>query len=234
MKPLSITDSSVLKGIAILMMLFHHVFYNPNDGYLDFRIGDVWCINSLAAVCKLCVAVFVFISGYGLMTRYKDVEHINLWEYYKRRFVKLMFNYWFVWLIFVPISVLWLGPSLAAQYNGTHISIKLILDFLGIVNWINPEIYPYNPAWWFYGCIIALYIVFPLLHNIVRSNILYVFALWVALYSLPSYYLFSVRLYLLTFICGMILAFKVDKINITPPRKMGMDNNTFIVASIKD
>lgn len=75
-------------------------------------------------MCKVCVAIFVFISGYGLTEKYKGKENINLKKFYWNRFVKLFINYWFIWLIFVPISVLWLGPSFAEQYGGNHIPAK--------------------------------------------------------------------------------------------------------------
>lgn len=187
MESLSLTDSSVLKGIAILMMLVHHLF-SP---------------NSIALQMKLCVAIFVFVSGYGLMKRYAEEERVKLKEFYRRRFVKLMMNYWFVFIVFIPLSALWLGPSLAQQYGSRWVGEKLVFDFLGILNWTGR--YPYNPTWWFYGCIIGLYLLFPLFHRVARSSRLFLLSLAIVLYFLPLHPS-CIRYYIPAFICGMIYA----------------------------
>lgn len=55
---LSLHDTSILKGIAICAMLWHHLFYeNPEYGLF------VW---HLALLGKVCVAIFLLLSGYGL------------------------------------------------------------------------------------------------------------------------------------------------------------------------
>lgn len=55
---LTLHDTSILKGIAICAMLWHHLFYeNPKYGHF------VW---HLALLGKVCVAIFLLLSGYGL------------------------------------------------------------------------------------------------------------------------------------------------------------------------
>ena len=63
-------DSNICKGIAICMMLMHHLFgSNDYNGYvIDFHPFTEGRIVFLAVLCKICVAVFVFITGYGLYT----------------------------------------------------------------------------------------------------------------------------------------------------------------------
>ncbi len=62
---LSLHDTSVLKGIAICAMLCHHLFYqNPESGYV------VW---HLAMLGKVCVAIFLLLSGYGLTIQMKKL-----------------------------------------------------------------------------------------------------------------------------------------------------------------
>lgn len=217
MKKLTLYDSSVLKGIAILLMLCHHLFYTQDGSFWDVQIYGHGLINTFAHMCKVCVAIFVFISGYGLMEKYKDIEKIELKSFFWNRFIKLMLNYWFVWLLFVPMSVLWLGPSLIEQYGNSHIITKLIFDFMGIINWFGS--YNYNPTWWFYACIIGLYLLFPILHYLVNRNILYVIAVGIGIYYLPTDFFMSIRFYVLAFICGMLYAkYDMTRLNkITPP-----------------
>ena len=62
---LSLHDTSVLKGIAICAMLCHHLFYkSPGTGYF------VW---HLAMLGKVCVSIFLLLSGYGLTIQMKKL-----------------------------------------------------------------------------------------------------------------------------------------------------------------
>lgn len=62
---LSLHDTSVLKGIAICAMLCHHLFYqSPGSGYV------VW---HLAMLGKVCVSIFLLLSGYGLTIQMKKL-----------------------------------------------------------------------------------------------------------------------------------------------------------------
>ena len=68
----------MLKGVAIFMMLFLHLFNSPN--LLDschplFFIGDVPIVSILTRVCKP-VEFFLMLSGYGL---YYNTRIIEIW-----------------------------------------------------------------------------------------------------------------------------------------------------------
>lgn len=201
---LSLYDTSVLKGVAILMMLFHHLFVYGLSEFHDIYIFGYGIIQTIATSCKACVAIFVFLSGYGLMVKYKDYDKIVLKSFYLNRFIKLMFNYWFVWLLFVPLSSLTFGPSLAEQYGEGHTMLKTISDFLGIADWFG--IQPYNFVWWFLSCIIGLYIIFPGLFRLVKTSNVFPLTLSVVIFLLPTNILMSVRWYVASFVCGMVFA----------------------------
>ena len=59
---LELNDSNALKGIALLLLLFHHLFYIQNGKYDDvaLHIGGIELVQYIALACKLCVAIFVF------------------------------------------------------------------------------------------------------------------------------------------------------------------------------
>ena len=68
-------QSLAVKGVAILMMLWHHLFYPGN--YAEFTL-NCWPIMESQAVhialfSKICVSLFAFISGYGLFLSYRKV-----------------------------------------------------------------------------------------------------------------------------------------------------------------
>ncbi len=118
-------DTRVLKGIAILLMLIHHLFY---DESMEGMFGDVsifgfHVVHEMGGWSKVCVSIFVVLSGYGLEVTTKDKE-MNLVSFYKHRFKKLMLNYWFVWLLTVPIGIFVFGHSLNDAY-GSHAVVKV-------------------------------------------------------------------------------------------------------------
>jgi peptidoglycan/LPS O-acetylase OafA/YrhL len=64
---LSLDESLIIKGIAICLMLWHHLFYeSPEYGEIVFQT---------AKFGKLCVALFLFISGYGLTIQYNTIQY---------------------------------------------------------------------------------------------------------------------------------------------------------------
>lgn len=202
MSSLSLKDTNILKGVALLLLLIHHLFFYPNDGYDDIHLaGDYYLTNSIAVWSKLCVAIFVFLSGYGLAVGTMKTNGINnVTRFYWHRFTKLLMNYWFIWLLFVPISIFCFGRTFTDAY-GSHIIPKFILDFLGILNCFGQ--FGYNPTWWFYSCIIVLYLSFPFLYKLLYKYPWCFFCLIIAIYFLPLPSTAGVRIYFASFAAGM-------------------------------
>ena len=211
---LTLSDTNFLKGVAIVLMLLHHLFYVRQELYDDvLLIGHYNLVNEIGQFGKVCVAIFVFLSGYGLQ-KVDSTRHESLKQYYVHRYVKLYMNYWLIWLLFVPLSVFCFGRTFQDAYGGMVFS-KLFLDFWGVLNVFGQ--YGYNPTWWFYSTIIILYFVYPYIKRWSRHPVILI------LLGIGSYYLYmvnSVFLYLLPFVLGIVFAEYCYKINIpafTPP-----------------
>lgn len=55
-----------MKAIALLMMLVHHLWREP--GFMKFdpvAYGNL--LLSIGSMSKICVGIFMFLSGYGLI-----------------------------------------------------------------------------------------------------------------------------------------------------------------------
>lgn len=66
MKSFNKNVTSQMKAIAFLMMLAHHLWREPEFGLFE----PVPCANMLLLIgllSKICVGIFMFLSGYGLM-----------------------------------------------------------------------------------------------------------------------------------------------------------------------
>lgn len=166
-------DTAVLKGIAIIAMLMHHLWGCPPAGMEPY----MGILVFLGSVGKVCVAIFLFCSGYGLSVGYrKTIEDGNLknegWKgmakytlkFLSKRFVKFYAGYWPIFLIFVPIGIFVFGRTLADAY-GPNLNIlkRFVFDVLAING--CP---PYNITWWFNFIIISLYLLFPLFYHLIR------------------------------------------------------------------
>lgn len=204
---LSLQDTNILKGIALAFLLWHHLFYTRKMPVDDIMIGHYPLVQTLGIWCKVCVAIFVFLSGYGLTVSAEKNGGIgSLWQFYKKRYLKLMINYWFIYLVFVPFGVLVMGRTLESVYGENYV-LPAIVDFLGLFQSIYGSPYGYNPTWWFYGCIIVLYLFFPLLYKCKKYWYLLI-PLAIVFNTLAFHITFINPCggYMLSFVCGMSLA----------------------------
>ena len=211
---LSLKDTNELKGIGLLLLLCHHLFYVQKGLYDDIHlVGDHYLVQELGIWCKVCVAIFVFLSGYGLTVGAIKARGFNVRSFYWHRFTKLLLNYWLIWVLFVPISLFFFGRTFTDAYQ-TNIIPKLILDFFGIINCFG--LYGYNATWWFYSCIIVLYLVFPWLYKLMEANLWVLIASIVAIYFIPIPQILGIRVYFVCFVMGMLLC-KYGKSTPPPP-----------------
>lgn len=208
MEPLKLqltpVQSEILKSVALLLLLCHHLFYIPTNLFEDFSVAGIHdIVNKTAMACKACVPFFVFLSGYGLAASAEQTGIVDIKRFFMRRFTKLYLNYWLVWLIFVPVGVLFFGISFESVYGHEHTAAGLVADFLWLLNITGA--YGYNPTWWFYSCIILLYVLFPFIFVLCRKPIAVHLMFWgsIALTFCPLVWLQPIRYYILAFLLGI-------------------------------
>lgn len=150
-------DTAVLKGIAICAMLCHHLYGFPPDGADPYTGVLAW----MGVLGKVCVALFLFCSGYGLSVNYKPLSILDDIKFVIRRLLKFYLNYWIIFLIFVPITIFVFHRSLTDAYGlNSNIIVCLVKDILGMQG-----VCSYDTTWWFNQLIIILYLIFPLLNR---------------------------------------------------------------------
>ena len=207
---LSLKDSNILKGVALMLLLWHHLFFSRNGMYTDFCVGKYELAEMFARICKLCVAIFVMLSGYGLTVQAEKNGGINsIGDFYRHRFSKLLVNYWFIWLLFVPLGVLVFDRGFEEVYQ-TNIIPKFVADVLGLAFAFN--FYGYNATWWFMSCIIVLYLGYPFLYKAVKSYPIYTLlgsvSVAIAVPAVGQHFGFlnsTMLMYLPAFVVGIIL-----------------------------
>jgi len=152
-------DTAVMKGIAICAMLFHHLYGFPPEGVEPYTGLLAW----IGAFGKICVALFLFCSGYGLAANFSPGSIRDDIQFIGRRLIKFYLNYWIIFIIFVPITIFVFHRPLSAAYGENDVGWHLVFDIFGLQGWQS-----YNITWWFNTLIIILYLLFPLLYRAIR------------------------------------------------------------------
>lgn len=114
-------QTNIIKGVAILMMLFFHLFNRVGADYQGlchplFYIGNRPLVNIIANACHP-VPFFLILSGYGLSYVLKNKG--NDFRQQGQRILKLYISYWIVMTIFVSVGCL-INPI---QYPGNFWTI---------------------------------------------------------------------------------------------------------------
>lgn len=139
-------QSDAIKGIAILLMLAHHLFGLPTlikepASYIATVPGvslDYW----IGRFGKICVSIFLLLSGYGFAMRMAQ-GGVPSWRYFAEKAWRFLLAYW-------PYFLLALGVGLAFfQERMPNGNLRFPTDPLGIA--LNALTLKNQMAfeWWF-------------------------------------------------------------------------------------
>ena len=129
-------ESLEIKGIAILMMLFLHLFNTSANVALCEPLLNFWngkpLVLAMSRIAAFCVPIYIFISGYGLAITYEKKNKMNNIN----RSFRLYVNYWIVFLLFIPLACLICPEKYPRSFS------------IFLKNFIGWEC-SYNYEWWF-------------------------------------------------------------------------------------
>ncbi len=128
-------QSLQLKGVAILMMLWLHLFNTQErveecTTLINYLNGKPLAY-AIARMCGMCVPIYLFISGYGMAKASEMNVRSTL-----RRLWRVYSRFWLVFALFIPLAC-WIKPE--AYPNGYD---TLLLNVLSLD-------VSYNEEWWF-------------------------------------------------------------------------------------
>lgn len=153
-------DTKVIKGIAIILMMYHHLFAFPDriaEQVIYFSMFDLNG-NEIAYYIgefgKICVTLFAFLGGYGT---YLSCKNKNITTSIKNKVVNLYVVYWKVFFVFIPICMLF----------GVARVKKDIATFLWNLSGVNIS---YNGEWWFFTPYILLLCLYPLINRFLERR----------------------------------------------------------------
>lgn len=201
--------TTIIKGVAILMMLFYHLFGRDDLGDLCtplLYIGNTPLVKYLSNACYP-VSFFMILSGYGLTYCYKKNQLSPSIQ--GKRILRLYVHYWLVLLIFVTIGH-YIKPDIYPN-NLIHILINIV----GINCTYNGEIWfllPYTIismlSWWIIDYIYNLNDKRKIFITLIVYSIIFLIARYIG-YHLPENEIIATLLIQLVYIVQLTFYFSL-------------------------
>lgn len=144
-----------MKTIALLLMLVHHLWNTENITLYGSNLSGVNIYIAVSAFAKICVGIFMFISGYGLMASYtKGTFRLG------DRLRKTILPFWFI--LFISICFL--------SFMRTVSPWEIVDNALLLSSSLNGD-------WWFMQTYVVYILLFPLFGHSVQQK-----WVWIPLY----------------------------------------------------
>lgn len=173
---LSKKDSMALKGMAVLMLVFHHCYRTTakfEKYHVIFRGLSQEQVIAAAGWCKICVAIFAFVSGYGLMYGYtkkseekkKDSVWIPRWTI--KHILSTMSGFWFTAIVFYLLYFFKNGDFHKWGATFGEKCFHIGLDILGISKLMGTK--NLNGSWWYMSAALVYILLLPLLAGMIEK-----------------------------------------------------------------
>lgn len=173
-----------MKGIAIIILLFHHCFLNAQRwatvpyeklattkgwGYypISFAPFSSHTIQYLASFSKICVAMFVFMTGYGMWVSYESQKKkTTMSNYIKKRMVTLMTGFLIIFAV-TEILAIPTGRFIEVYGHDFRSVVYMIIDALGLAKLLGTPLFCLT--WWYMSLAIVLIMIFPFVHSMMEK-----------------------------------------------------------------
>ena len=173
-----------MKGIAIIILLFHHCVLNAQRwstvpyeklattkgwGYypISFAPFSSHTIQYLASFSKICVAMFVFMTGYGMWVSYESQKKkTTMSNYIKKRMVTLMTGFLIIFVV-TEILAIPTGRFIEVYGHDFRSVVYMIIDALGLAKLLGTPLFCLT--WWYMSLAIVLIMIFPFVHSIMEK-----------------------------------------------------------------
>lgn len=166
-------DSQAMKGIGILLMLWHHLFYSADSSHglpVSFLILSQKQVIAAARFCKICVPVFVFVTAYGMAIKYRTCgQGRESWvRMTLRRYRLLMTPFLFVYVLAFAFCQIGGMRSYTQVYGkGIRSVCYMLADMLGLTYFTGTP--TMNPTWWYMSVAVLLLFILPFLWMAVQK-----------------------------------------------------------------
>lgn len=173
--------TKIAKGIAIILMLTHHLFAFPDRILPPNYYIHLFGLNiehTIGVFGKVCVAMYLFLSGYGLCSM--EMKRKIYIKDLLNKIRSLYLNYWIVFILFIPVGFL--------MFNVKFNLYEFIKNFIGISS-------SYVGEWWFFRIYIYMILIFIVIRKRIGNTLLEACIKIGGLYFIYAAILFIIRIY---------------------------------------
>lgn len=221
---------SVLRLLSLMGVVYYHTLVTLYlQGIRQKDTIEAMYANVNMNFPAIGVGLFLMLSGGGLMMSSKKKADFSVKNFYKGRFMRILIPFYISYILY-SIYLFLIGfefPVYFESLTGVKPSplcfIFTLLGMDGYLSIFNIPTFTLMLGEWFLGCLIPMYIVFPLLRKCILKNrnltliiatVYYIIALATYKYmpwaEVPSYNNFTIKIY--DFILGMFLVEVMDRI----------------------
>lgn len=166
--------TNIAKGVAILLMIAHHLFYSVESlDALGFQLvfpllSEEHIVLLSNKIGKVCVSMFILLTGYGMTVSYNKKEKLlgkslnkeEKFRFVLQRYISLEGNFLFIY-IFVALATCFVTVTpvlIYGQYG--NVIVNAVIDALGLATGFNtPTI---NGTWWYMTLAFVVVITMPI------------------------------------------------------------------------
>lgn len=139
-------ETNKIKGIAILFLVFHHMYRTVDDiaaRGVELHVMTADNVSKLAYCMRICVYIFALLTAYGIALQYETIkkENRSTFKFLFKRWIKLLAPFWFtllcIWIVYLVVP----GLDPLETYRGGNIVGLMFGEFFALLDVLG---YSYN------------------------------------------------------------------------------------------
>lgn len=185
-------DTLFIKGLSILLLVFHHNWY------------DLSRFSSIRSGFRVVVWIFLFISSYGFASQLETTQNRHPFKFVLKRLILLYVPLWICNIVNLIFSLCFNAESVYAFFSGSP--LNWISDLFNVSQYFGT---PGLLSGWYINMLVLIIVTFPLIYFIVTKLKWFSIALVLALvwlFKWKIYYEYGGYLdeYLLIVVLGIL------------------------------
>lgn len=159
----------VTKGVLIILLLMHHLFYGDAIGRFGVATivkNDIF-LTEIIQFGNICLGGFAFLSAFGIAKKIKTIgteDHAKRLKVTLLRFIKVEAAVFFVYVLAVLYKHFVMNEPIKEFYMGARNQfepIYMIIDGLGLASFFGTKYL--NSTWWYMSFAVALIFAMPII-----------------------------------------------------------------------
>lgn len=162
MMELTKRDSTMIKGLAALLMVALHLFMKTGSEVYGTPLlwvsNDVPLVWYLGYMGEMCVSLYCMCTGYALFLQFSATDEKSFRKKERKRLLRFLSHFWIILILFTII-----GFFFDASHGMPGSLLKFICNFFLLEE-------TYNGAWWFASTYVLFVLISPLYLRLVRKR----------------------------------------------------------------